>query len=72
MENPREATVHKILTELQSLYSKKLSEKPHSTYRVDLFASRLFPVIQCGIHEKRDGFFQKESTLYGNSYYEKE
>ncbi len=31
-------------------------------------------MIQCGIHE-RDGFpqiFQKESTLYGDNYYEKE
>jgi hypothetical protein len=34
-----------------------------STYGVDLFASRLFPWIQCGSHEK--GWdFQKESTLF--------
>jgi hypothetical protein len=37
--------------------------------------SRLIPWIQCGIHEKTDGFlqmFQKELTLYVIGFSEKE
>jgi hypothetical protein len=66
--------IQKWFSTYLSLHSKELGEKSfRSTYRVNLFASPLkeSTLSLCGIHEK-ERMFQKDLTLYGNSYYEKE
>jgi hypothetical protein len=63
-------SVHRNSACIQNNYVKN----PRSNYRVDLFASQLKEASH-SMDTERDGFsriFQKEWTLYGNGYYEKE
>ncbi len=46
------------------MHPEPVFKNPRNSYRVDLIASQLFPLIQCGIHEKMEDFSKRVDSLW--------